>query len=71
MAVLLYKDLMRVFPQSNVVLTVRDTESWFKSLQHDSLAQSLQLIPHPVYKQYGVIDFNKKNTLAILSTVYP
>ena len=40
---------MRVFPQAVVVLTVRDPESWFKSW-HDSIAQSLEIIQHPVYK---------------------
>jgi hypothetical protein len=49
---------------SNVVLTVRNTESWFKSW-HDSLAQSLQLIHHPVYKQ--LMTLMKKSHLAIFS----
>ena len=56
-AILFYKDLMRVFPQAIFVLTVRDPESWFKSWR-DSIAQSLQLIQHPLYKH--VLDLDKK-----------
>ena len=54
-AILFFKDLMEAFPKAKVILTVRDTDSWFKSW-HNSIAKSLRLIENPFYKHFLKLD---------------
>lgn len=54
-AIIFYKDLIRVFPQAIVVLTVRDPDTWYKSW-HASIADSLKLIENPFYKRFLDLD---------------
>ena len=63
-AILFYKELVRVFPHSKVILTQRDPQSWYMSW-HNSIAKTLELIESAPYKWF--LDLDKKVTLCSLA----
>ena len=58
-AILFYKELLRVFPHSKVILTLRDPKSWYMSW-HNSIAKTLELIESAPYKWF--VESDKKVT---------
>ncbi len=50
-AILFYKDLMRVFPNAKIILTLRDPLLWYKSW-HNSIAISLDIVTKAPYKWF-------------------
>jgi hypothetical protein len=50
-AILFYQDLMRVFPNAKIILTLRDPDSWYHSW-HNTIALSLQLVENIPYKWF-------------------
>ena len=65
-AILFYKELLRVFPHSKVILTLRDPKSWYMSW-HNSIAKTLELIESAPYKWF--LDLDKKVTYDALRFV--